>query len=282
MGRGIFMNNKTSSMLNMRIIILSLSSLVLSLVILFISDTQMIQNLQFKWISILLQTIATTLMVAGTIGLIFQFITTREMMKAINVASITIEKQFKVFKNMSEMGLVDVYYNNKDFSFDEILLNSRLFIAIMNDGRRWIGNHYELLRRRMLTPNLKTIFILQHPKSEMIQILARKMECTPNFLCEKIQGTVKELFSFEKDSNHELGVYGHQLFNVYALFISEEFAAFTPYYISFGRRSVPIFVFQKQKTESQYDIFYNDYIRLLEFSEKFIPEVNKDKKLAIL
>lgn len=268
------MKEKTHKIMNLRIIILLLASIALSLVILFIANTQIIENLPYKWISILLETIATTLMVAGTIGLFFRFITMREIITCVDRATTTIERHFKIFRGISEAGLYDMCYDHKDFSFDEILLSSKRFRVVMNDGRRWVGENSESLRKRMLIPNYETTFIFQHPQSEMIPLLAKKTKHSPNYICEKIQDTIRELLSFERDCNHKLRIYGHHLFNVYALFVSEEFAAFTPYYISFGRRTVPIFVYQRLKTKSQYDLLSKDIDELLNIAEDLLPETD--------
>ncbi len=246
-------------------IILSLSALVISLILLIVLSLDSIQHAEYSWIPKLLETMATTLMVAGTIGLFFQSIALNEIMAII-------ERHFKVFKGVNEVGLNDIHADDKDFAFDDMLLSSRELTIVMNDGRRWVGRHSDLLRKRLSYPYYKTTFIFQHPESDMINILAKKTQHPPIYIQEKIEGTVKELHSFERNESHELKTYGHELYNVYALFISEDFAAYTPYNIAYGRYTVPIFVFKKQRTESQYDMLQKDAHNVIKLSKELLPK----------
>ncbi len=255
----IFMKN-----FHLKGFVLSLIALIISLILLIVLSLEVIQQIEYTWIPRLIETIASTLMVAGTIGLLFQSIALNEIMAII-------ERHFTIFKGINEVGLNEIHANDGDFSFEQMLLYSHHLIIVINDGRRWVGRHSDLLRKRMMTPNYKTTFIFQHPQSDMIKILANKTDHPIVYIQEKIEGTVKELHSFQRDKTHELKTYGHHFYNVYALFLSDDLAAFTPYYIAPGRYNVPIFAFHKKGCDSHYQMLHQDAHNLVKLSQELLP-----------
>lgn len=259
------MKHREENPLHLRIVIISLGGLVASLVLLIVSQN-LEANINPPWIKTIIETVGSTLMVAATLGLLLEYTTKRDLLNMLEETNQSVSSQIRAFKALDELGLIDAYSDVNSFSFDELLLSSTEFIAVMNDGRGWVTRNAGKLRERLLIPNRKTTIILQHPESLMIEVLADKVLQSKDFLKEKISDTVKEMCSYPRGDNHELKIVGHPFFNVHSLFITEKIIVHTPYLISpGGRNTIPIFIFEKRGQGSLYQRWYADVEHLLRF-----------------
>jgi len=254
-----------------------LSGLVFSLVLLVVG-LSLDPEMKPVWIKQILINLGSTIMVAATVGLLFESLTRREIMHLMLETKLSVTKQVRTLQSLEDLGLVDANPDSYSYSFKDLILTSRELTVVVNDGRGWVGRHIEFLQNRMLLPNRKTIFIFQHPESTMCtEVMAKKFEQSPTFLQEKIRETVKELCSYKRASTHELQILGHFLFNTYSLFLTDEYAVVVPYYISPGRNTVPALFFEKRGQSSQYQRFSNDIQQVIRCSQSLLPIETEEK-----
>lgn len=262
------MNSTTSrSILRWQTIAIAFGGVAFSLLLLIVADNLDPQQLRLTWIIPLLENIGTTIMVAVTVGIILEYTSRREMLKLVDETKSTVSDQIRMMSTLNEFGLVDLYADVNQYSFTELILNSNEFVAVMNDGKRWVGGNISVLRRRLLIPGLNTIFVLQHPQSKMMDVLSDKVEAPVEFIRHKTNDTIRLLNSLEIAPTHKLLILGHHYFNVHSVFLTEEYVTLTPYLITPGRNTTPAYIFQNRGKESQYQILYDDVYRLLEVAE---------------
>jgi hypothetical protein len=255
-----------------------LSGLVVSLMLLFVGQS-LAPEVRPAWIKPLLTNLGSTIMVAATVGLLFESLTRREMMHLMNETKLSIAKQIRTLQSLEDLGLIDAVLDSNTYSFKNLILTSRELIVVMNDGRSWVGRNIDFLQNRMLLPNHKTTFIFQHPESVMCaEVLPKKFEQSSSFVQEKIRETVRELKSYQRADSHELQILGHFLFNSYSMFLTDEYAVMVPYYISPGRNTVPLLFFERRGQSSQYQKFYNDMQQLIRRSQSLLPPESEEKR----
>jgi hypothetical protein len=249
-----------------------LSGLVLSLMLLVVAQNLDPQRVQPVWLKSLLEQIASTIMVAATVGLLFEWLTRKEIMTMMDETRKSISAQVRTLRSLEELGLVDAYLDASTYSYHDLILSSHELTVVLNDGRSWVGRNVEHLRTRLLIPNYRTTFVFQHPESEMLEeVLSKKCAQPADFLRQKILDTIRELRSIEKAEGHDLKIMGHFFFNVHSLFITEEYLIMTPYYISPGRNTVAAYFFEKRGQSSQYQRIYNDIQQLIRVSTSLEP-----------
>lgn len=264
-----------NSVFRWQTVVAVLIGLVISLFLFVVAENLDPNTTQPTWIIPLLENIGATIMVAATIGLIFDLFTRSEMMHLIDETKDTISQQIGTLRSLEELGLIDVHPNTYDYPWKDLLLSSEDLTIVLNDGRSWQGRHSDYLRTRMMIPERKTLFIFQHPDSKMNEeVLSPKLGQSFDYLREKVNETIKELVAYPRHETHELQILGHHFFNPYSLFVSEEFAMMCPYYISPNRSVVPTFVFEKRGQASQYVRFYDDVQQLIKLSTPLEPREN--------
>lgn len=263
----------------LRVIIVGLVGLVVALALLL--TAQNITDQKFGWLKLLLESLAGTVIVAATVGLIVQRLAHKELLKAMDKTTAAITTEMKTLRAFEELGLIDACSDCNNFSFTDLLLSSKELMIVMNDGKSWVGRNAGLLRKRLLLPDASTILMVQHPDSPMIPVLAHKVEQSDDFIRQKIADTVRELHSFERSATHQLRVLGHYFFNVHTLFMTEEQVAMTPYLITPGRNTTPLFLFERRGQSAQYDRWRHDLEQLLKVSKPLEPiELNMEDRAA--
>ena len=150
--------------------------------------------------------------------------------------------QIKLAQGEEEIGLVEVLEDSNDFDYTPILLESNNLTILLNDGRTWISTHSEDLRHRFGDEEKNTTFILLHPDSDMLEIMARKVDSTVDNLRAKIAESIKMLNDLSC-SNTKLEILGHYLFNPQSIFLGDSVAVVTMYFTARGRRTVPLMKF---------------------------------------
>lgn len=269
--------NKQSQPIRWPAAIAVLSGLVLSLVLLIVGQS-LDPLAQPAWVKPLLTNIGSTIMVAATVGLLFESLTRREMMRLMNETKLSIAKQVRTLQSLEDLGLIDAVNDSYAYPFKNLILTSQELTVVMNDGRSWVGRNIDSLQNRLLLPNHKTTFIFQHPESIMCtEVLPKKFEQSSNFVQEKVRETVRELASYQRADSHALQILGHFLFNSYSMFLTDEYAVMVPYYISPGRNTVPLLFFERRGQTSQYQKFYNDMQQLIKHSQSLLPIESEGK-----
>jgi hypothetical protein len=97
----------------------------------------------------------------------------------------------------------------------------------------------------------------------MVNVLARKLGLNPNTIKSKISETVK-MISEAKTEISNVRVLGHDLYNPHSLFLSEDIAMITPYFVSRGRRQVPLFRYRNVGGASYYQQLRDDIHNVIE------------------
>lgn len=162
-------------------------------------------------------------------------------------------------KNFGEMGMVEACADFSAYDYNPIISESRKLVILLNDGRTWISFNRDRLRKRFADPAKETTIFLIHPKSPMIQVLARKGLVDAPVLQGRIRETVDELLK-TKQANTVLEILGHHLFNPFSLFLGDDSALFVPYFASRGGRTVPVWKFE----DTGSDCYFRDLVEDME------------------
>lgn len=100
----------------------------------------------------------------------------------------------------------------------------------------------------------------------MIQVLAKKGSVDVPTLQARIRETVGILEEL-KISSTRLEILGHHLFNPFSLIIGDDEAAMTPYFLSRGGRTRPLFYFRRSGSHGYFDYLVHDAEMLRKDSE---------------
>ena len=85
-----------------------------------------------------------------------------------------IERVFNVSKTMQDSGLKQILIDSSAFHYHDLVVNSERFSAIMNDGRRWVGNHTDAIEKRFNRRGTLTEFFFVDPESDFCKALEKK------------------------------------------------------------------------------------------------------------
>jgi hypothetical protein len=164
-------------------------------------------------------------------------------------------------KDSDQMGLVAVMSDASKYDYAEILNYSQQLTVVLNDGRTWASVHRDQLRHRFADSSKETTFILCHPESPMVQVLARKGSTDVETIRAKIKETVTLLEEImQADTNLE--ILGHHVFNSFSLVLGDDSAVVIPYFLSRGGRRVPLWKIRKTKTNGFFRDLSDDVQRL--------------------
>jgi hypothetical protein len=175
-------------------------------------------------------------------------------------------------KECEKIGLVKIEDDSSNHRYDEILVNPKNLVVVLNDGRTWTSQHRDRLRRRFEDPSKETTIFLCHKDSNMIPVLARKGSVDINTIQNRILETVHMLEQL-KTSDTTLEILGHHLFNPFSLVLSDEEALFTPYFLSRGGRTRPMFHFHETENPN----FYKDLEKDIEMLRKDAEDISLSK-----
>lgn len=166
--------------------------------------------------------------------------------------------EVNIIRNEEPLGLVESIFNANKYDYSPLILESQTLQIVLNDGRGWISRHSGALKKRFEDSSKQTTFFLLHPQSTMIRVLAQKVgiregieELQVDELRRKIIDTVELLEQIRLPST-DLKIYGHFLYNPYSLFLGDEYAIVTPYFISRMRQYTPLFKFQDRLNQESY------------------------------
>lgn len=241
----------------------------------------------------LCEQLATALLVGGFTGGLYEYFLRGEFIKHTN------DQTKKICEGISDLGkeaaqrgegIRDFFAANTEqrelgvshcfrevdrFDFSDDIENTKRLIAILNDGRGWTGNYYQRFVNRFSKPNTETKVILMHPNSDAIALHAHKVGATPEGIRMKIAETVR-LLKRANQNSADLQILGHRFYNTMSVFLTEETAIMTPYFLSKVRRTPPVFTFIDSGIESFYKKLENDLEALLVDCEDISDYVQED------
>jgi NADH:ubiquinone oxidoreductase subunit 6 (subunit J) len=155
----------------------------------------------------------------------------------------SLSQRLKLARTREAFGLVEVCEDSANFDYSQLILESRMLVVVLNDGRTWASVHRDHLRRRFADSTKATTFVMCHPTSPMLQVLARKSSTDVQSVQSRILDTVRLLREI-KQQNTVLEVLGHHLFNPYSLILGDSRAMVTPYFFSRGGHTVPVLTYE--------------------------------------
>lgn len=206
--------------------------------------------------------LATVLLVAGVWTGIYEMFLRLDFIRITDENSDRVISHLKLSDEFRKLGLDEARADSGGYDFTHLLLHSEELFVVLNTGRTWVSTHSDPLRRRFQDADKKTTVFLLHPDSSMLTVISRK-EATPvEGVREKIAEAVQMLNQLKTDDT-QLAIYGHHLYNPYSLFLGDAFAVITPYYVSIGRRTVPLFTYLGVETDSYYRNLREDVTTLL-------------------
>ncbi len=198
--------------------------------------------------------IACTLLISGVLSLLYQIFHKAEEDKKLLTA-------FNISTAIKKSGLVDIKTDSAQFDFSDIILGSEKFVAIMNDGLRWVGNNSPRLETRFNKRSSITDFYFVNPQSDFCKALANKTNVSLDSLKNKIFQTIELLESTYNKSEKKgsLRIFFLKNYPTQSIFYTENTVIVTPYQTSSGRNIIPLFVYHyKENIDSIGTYLHND------------------------
>lgn len=154
-------------------------------------------------------------------------------------------KMFAISSSVKDSGLLDIRTDSKEYSFKPVLKKSKVFAAIMNDGRTWVNQYYTDIIDRLNTSGTATEFFLVDPEGLFIPSLAQKTDYTIDKLKDKICECVellKKAYS-ESEKKGSLAISFLKNYPTQSLYYADDEVIVTPYQVACGRNKVPVYVY---------------------------------------
>lgn len=212
-----------------------------------------------NFISLILQTLAITFIVASTIG----YSIDSSMKEAlVNLY----ENNMTMCALSNKIGLYKILYDH-EYDYNNLVTKRKELTIVMNDGKRWISNNYTILSERFKNEQNYTKFVFLKPNSDAIKLLAQKtrkegqtVEDKVKNINDKIQDSIRELNQIKGKGN--LKIYYSEAYNVQTIFLTEREVVLTLYRTSFGikKTKVPLLVYNKNNfsREGEYEFIKDD------------------------
>ena len=229
-----------------------------------------------------LRELATVLLVGGVLSLVFEFLQRRDFMLALDENADALRTSMrdhhtvvleetrqhhaavlglvKLARQAESMGLVEAR-SEGGFDYRELLIRSGELVIALNDGRTWVSTNAAYLKQRFREENKTTTVYLVHPRSSLVDVLARKEGIDRNGFLHKLAETVLMLNQL-REQGTQLEILGHHLFNPHSVFLGDQYVVLTPYFHSRGRRIVPAYKFENREGDSFYKEIKNDLLAL--------------------
>lgn len=173
---------------------------------------------------------------------------------------------FGISLAIKKSGLTNILTNSQDYHYHDLIVNSNVFSAIINDGRRWVGNHTDALESRFNRKGTVTEFFLVDPNSDFCKALDKKTFVEgQDDPATKISHTISLLKStYEKSSKYgSLSIYYLKNYPTQTLFYTENTVVVTPYQTSSGRAIIPLYEYHyNPKEQSIASHLYEDLDRV--------------------
>lgn len=211
--------------------------------------------------------IANTFLVSGTLSLLYNIFYKKE-------DEANLLKMLKISFSVHDSGLRQILTNSSDYKFSNLLQNSDKFIAVMNDGLRWVGNHSTLLEERFSKKGSLTEFYLADPESEFCKSLATKTEISLADLQAKITQTVKLITTtYERSTKKgDLKIYYLKNYPTQSIFLTEDKIVVTPYQVASGRNVIPLYEYEYKEGKKSIGYHISTDIENVRIESKLIED----------
>jgi hypothetical protein len=194
-----------------------------------------------------LDTLGTTLFIAGSLGVIDKALLSSSFIKQI-------QKVFNLHESTTAHGLERVSLNAGNFDYARLIEDSSELRIVMNDARTWVSSRIDQFQRRF-SKRVKTEVFIVDPDGQFSKVLADKTGYEmPAQKAKALEAVNRFKEEFERmGSRGELRIYFLKYFPTHSVVIGDDSAVVTLYGISKGRRAVPTFLFER--TNRADDIF---------------------------
>lgn len=221
----------------------------------------------------LLEATAVSLLTGSFLGLGYEFLLRRELMKRFEVAvsslnaetnriRVDVDQRLRLSRTIDSLGLAELCPRENHYDYTDMFANSKVLYFAFNDGRTWFSNHEHDLNLRAEKSGCETHVVLVSPESPFIEALGAKVGQSPDELRKKIAETVR-MISRLPWGNHKARVYGHSMPTSYSLVMNEEQAVFIPYPMARKADKVPCFIFSALAADGFYASLRRDLEELI-------------------
>lgn len=170
------------------------------------------------------------------------FVSKSEIENRISNLKTELSKEIGSARKDTKLGLVDTLHDVAGYSYSDFIMHPRELTIVIRDGYSWVSMNIEALRARLSDPAKKTKVFLTHPDSEMVDIIAKRINLDPASYKSRIVQTVRVLAA-EVVKDTDLVIFGHFGITHHALYLGDRLAV-TPYYLSRKKKNPPLFIFQ--------------------------------------
>ncbi|WP_165175275.1 hypothetical protein [Desulfovibrio sp. ZJ369] len=195
---------------------------------------------------------SSVVMISGIWTILYDIFLKKDFLYIVKNNMCLINNRINAFENIERTGLCHIESDANSFKFESFIQSNRKITILLNDGRTWIS-HNEQYFEKNDHEDTDIIFIITHPDSEMINILARKQ----NLTCEQIKIKIDEFIGSIKRINdkrqNKIKVFGHKLYNPNSIFLGESEVIMSSYLVARGRGCVPLYIYKNKGNESYYE-----------------------------
>ncbi len=196
--------------------------------------------------------LASVLLISGIWTIMQEYFVKSDFEQQRNDLINRVELLYQSTLHIQNIGLIEVLSDSRQRNKAKLIETAKHFTLIANDGRFIIDSHILSFQRRFSRMETTTRFIIVHPESNYIPLLAHKTGATTKELKAKIIETCKliagEYNKLPENSRGDLRIYGHYVPGMFTAYLTEETFLFIPYMFSNRKTHVPLFEFQP-KTE---------------------------------
>lgn len=207
---------------------------------------------------------ASAILICGILGLLEDVISKKDRDKQLR-------ELFGISSAIKSSGLHDIKINSQDYSYSQLLSDSDVFYAIMNDGLRWVNTYSTQLKARFSKNSKVTEFFLVDPEGCFADALAQKTGRSLESLKSKIEETISalcDLYSSQSTKAGTLKIYLLKNYPTQSIYYTDKIIVTTSYQTSCGRNTVPLFEYKYDKSATNIAKFlYDDLDRVREESK---------------
>jgi len=211
--------------------------------------------------------IGSIFLITGAWSILYEIFLRAQFIEIIESRVSKVTNLIELAKQEKSFGLISIFSKSDQYDLHKFLLNNKALFVLLNDGRSWISVHAPTIESRLAKEDLTTTFILTHPKSDMVKVLAKKQEMSESDIRNKIKQFICSIKALPGYSPSKIQILGHYLYNPHSVFLGDERAIVTPYHASAGRRFVPLYIFENKGINSYYYSIGQDIDYLVKQSE---------------
>lgn len=211
-------------------------------------------------------TISSILLISGVWTVIYDLYLKNDFLNIVRGNMCILNDDINKFEHISRTGLVHIESDANHFNYENFIKNNKKIIILLNDGRRWISNN-EYYFKDNDNEGTDISFIITHPNSEMIDVLARKQYMTHEQIIDKINQFRASIKRINESRHSKIKIFGHKLYNPNSIFLGDDEVILSSYLVAKGRGSVPLYIYKNAGPSSYFEQVKRDLNSLLDDEE---------------